>query len=241
MKFTIATVAALAVAVAAKPAFLNTAFDVEQGAPFTLKYSGCESGCTITLLNGDSKDLSDYKVLTAEATGASFTFTPSGLPTDTYAFKITDNESGEYNYSGQFEYEGTGAPTTAVSTTAASSTTAVSMEAVSSTATEESTTAESTTAESTTTEVTSTTKKATTLTKVTTTTVETPVSTPAHNATTPVKSGTSSTKTSDSTSTGDSSSEPTSSVTTVPDSGAARLSSSIALIAGAVMAMVYLN
>jgi hypothetical protein len=38
-----------------------------------------------------------------------------------------------------------------------------------------------------------------------------------------------------------SSADATSSVTTVPDSGAARLSSSIALIAGAVMAMVYLN
>jgi hypothetical protein len=239
MKFTIATVAALAVAVAAKPAFLNTEFDVEQGAPFTLKYSGCESGCTITLLNGDSKDLNDYKVLTAEASGASFTFTPSGLPTDTYAFKITDNETGEYNYSGQFEYEGTGAPTTAVSSTAAASTTAVTIKDVTST-TAESSTKESSTKESTT-EATSTTVKATTLTKVTTTTAETPVSTPAQNSTTPVKSGHSSTKTSHGTSTAASSADATSSVTTVPDSGAARLSSSIALIAGAVMAMVYLN
>jgi hypothetical protein len=234
----------MAVAVAAKPAFLNTDFDVEQGAPFTLKYSGCESGCTITLLNGDSKDLSDYKVLTAEATGSSFTFTPSGLPTDTYAFKITDNESGEYNYSGQFEYEGTSAPTTAATSTAASTTASVSAATVSVTSTEESTTAESTTAESTT-KASSTTVKATTLTKVTTTTVETPISTPAHNATTPVKTESSSTKTKtesdDSSSTADSTSEPTGSVTTVPDSGAARLSSSIALIAGAVMAMVYLN
>lgn len=229
MKFTVATIAALAVAVAAKPAFLNTAFDVEQGEPFTLKYSGCDSGCTITLLNGDSKDLNDYKVLTAEATGDSFTFTPSGLPTDTYAFKITDNDSGEYNYSSQFEYAGTGAATTAAATT-----TALTVKDVSSTV--ESTTAESTV------ESTSTTKKATTLTKVTTTTAaETPISTPAQNSTTPASSKSTSTKGSSTEGASSTSAEATSSVTTVPDSGAARLSSSIALIAGAVMAMVYLN
>lgn len=224
MKFSLAAFAALAATVVAKPAFLNTAFDVQQGEPFTLKYTGCEDGCTITLLNGNSKDLNNYKTLTADATGDSFTFTLSGIPSDTYAFKITDNKTGEYNYSVQFTYQGTGVATTAsTASTTVASTTVVSTKAVKSTTSAA--------------VITSTVKKATTLAKVTTT----PIATPAHNSTTPVSTHAASTKPVKTTSKAASSAVATASATTVPDNGAAQLSSSFALIAGAIMAMVYLN
>ena len=45
---------------------------------------------------------------TATAEGDSFTFTPGNLPSDTYNFKIKNNEDGTINYSGQFPYQGTG-------------------------------------------------------------------------------------------------------------------------------------
>ncbi|KAF4461360.1 FEM1 [Fusarium albosuccineum] len=220
MKYTFATVAAFAAVALAEPAFLNTNWDLTQGQPFTIKFSGCESGCTIVLQNGDSDDLKDYKTLTASAEGDSFTFTPSGLPSDDYNFKITDNDSGEINYSSQFPYKGTG---------------------VAPTETEE-TTAPATTEESTT--LTSVTKPVSTKEK-TTTEEHTTIHTPHANNTTPVSTTKKPTKTAGATKTESDSSETTAAETTgastVPDSGAARMTSSLALIAGAVMAMVYLN
>lgn len=66
MKYTVVSVAALATLVAAQPAFLNSAFDVQEGQPFTLNFSGCENGCTIVLQNGESDDLKDYQTLTSK-------------------------------------------------------------------------------------------------------------------------------------------------------------------------------
>ena len=65
MKYSFVTLAAMASAVMAAPQFLNSAFDVEEGKPFTLKYSGCDSGCTIVLQNGDSKNLKTVETLTS--------------------------------------------------------------------------------------------------------------------------------------------------------------------------------
>jgi hypothetical protein len=65
MKYTLATIAALASVALAKPAFLNTEFDLTEGKPYTIRYSGCDDGCTIVLQNGPSDDLSDYKTLTS--------------------------------------------------------------------------------------------------------------------------------------------------------------------------------
>ncbi|RBR03797.1 hypothetical protein FVER53590_00977 [Fusarium verticillioides] len=211
MKYTLATIAALASVALAKPAFLNTEFDLTEGQPYTIKYSGCDDGCTIVLQNGPSDDLSDYKTLTTDATGDSFTFTPSELPSDTYNFKITD-KAGEVNYSAQFPYKGSyAAPSVTKSATATAETTA----AVS-------------------------TKESTTLASVTksaeeTTTVAKPIiptHAPSKNATTPAAHPTPS-------KTGSAGGE--TSVPSVPESGASRMTSSLALIAGAVMAMVYLN
>ncbi|KAF7543500.1 hypothetical protein G7Z17_g10687 [Cylindrodendrum hubeiense] len=233
MKYSVATIAALATAAMAKPVLLNTDYAAVIGTPFTIKFSGCDSGCTIILQNGNSKDLKDYETLTATAKGDSFTWTPKDLPTDEYNYKIIDNsDETEFNYSSQFTIVGDVEATSTAESTSA-----------------ESTSAESTSAESTSAKATST-KEATTLSTkaVTTTEEETTISTPAatsHNSTTPAATSAeaSSTEESSSTASDDSSSTSaaTTSSTTVPDSGAARMTSSIALIAGAVMAMVYLN
>jgi hypothetical protein len=210
MKTTFATVAAFASMALAQPAFLNTQFDLTEGQPYTIRFTGCDSGCTIVLQNGESTDLKDYKTLTSSAEGDSFTFTPSQLPSDTYNFKITDS-AGEVNYSEQFSYEG--------SYDAPSATKSATKSAVETTAA-------------------ATTEQATTLaTKpVETTTADKPIIpthapvTPPKNATTPVatpsKTGGAPGQTG---------------VPEVPVSGATRMTSSLALIAGAAMAMVYLN
>ncbi|KAI8718861.1 GPI-anchored domain-containing protein [Fusarium sp. LHS14.1] len=240
MKYTFATIAAFASVALAQPAFLNSKFDVEEGKPFTIKYSGCEGGCTITLQNGKSTDTKDVEVLTATAEGDSFTFTPGNLPSDTYNFKIKNNEDGTVNYSGQFAYEGTGTlPSKTEAETSAAETSAA-----------ETTSAEETSAPATTEATTLTTisKPVSTKEKTTTeehTTIHTPIAT--KNATTPIpttkkatSTGASSTEGSESTA-AETSAAATGSATTVPESGAARMTSSLALIAGAVMAMVYLN
>jgi len=210
MKYTFATIAAFASMALAQPAFLNTQFDLSEGKPYTIRFSGCDSGCTIVLQNGESTDLKDYKTLTSGAKGDSFTFTPSQLPSDTYNFKITDS-AGEVNYSEQFSYEGSyDAPSVTSATKSAVETTAAQ-----------------------------TTEQATTLASVTkpveeTTTVAKPIiptHVPANNATTPVATPT---KTGGAGETG-------TGVPEVPVSGATRMTSSLALIAGAAMAMVYLN
>lgn len=236
MKYTFATIAAFASVALAQPAFLNSKFDVEEGKPFTIKYSGCEGGCTITLQNGKSTDTKDVEVLTATAEGDSFTFTPGNLPSDTYNFKIKNNEDGTINYSGQFAYEGTGtlpskteAETSAAETTSAEETSAPA-------------TTEATTLTTVSKPVISTKEKTTTEEY---TTIHTPIAT--KNATTPIpttkkatSTGASSTEGSESTA-AETSAAATGSATTVPESGAARMTSSLALIAGAVLAMVYLN
>ncbi|KAF9776940.1 hypothetical protein IL306_004811 [Fusarium sp. DS 682] len=215
MKYTLATIAAFASVALAKPAFLNTDFQLTEGKPYTIRYTGCDSGCTIVLQNGPSDDLKDYKTLTSSATGDSFTFTPSELPSDTYNFKISD-KAGDINYSAQFTYKGSyAAPSVTKSATATKAT------------------AETTAIVST--------KEATTLASVTksaeeTTTVAKPIiptHAPSKNATTPTAAHPTPSKT------GSAGGE--TSVPSVPESGAARMTSSLALIAGAVMAMVYLN
>ncbi|RFU71731.1 fem1 protein, partial [Trichoderma arundinaceum] len=57
MKYSVAAVTAFVAAALAKPQFLNSAFQVQEGKPFTLKYSGCDSGCTIVLQTGASSNL----------------------------------------------------------------------------------------------------------------------------------------------------------------------------------------
>ncbi|KAL2673586.1 hypothetical protein Neosp_012028 [[Neocosmospora] mangrovei] len=113
-------------AVTARPVLTNTNFDVEQGTPFTLHYQGCDDGCSIALMTGDSDNLRVEEELTTSATGDSFTFTLSGLDAGTYAFRITSGSDS--SYSTQFELDGDSnsseSETAASSETPASSTTA---------------------------------------------------------------------------------------------------------------------
>jgi hypothetical protein len=218
MKYTLATVAAFASVALAKPAFLNTDFQLTEGKPYTIRYSGCDDGCTIVLQNGPSDDLKDYKTLTSSAKGDSFTFTPSEMPSDDYNFKITD-KAGEINYSAQFPYKGSYA---APSVTKSATKTAAETTAPAST------------------------KEATTLASVTKSAEETtsvakpiiPTHVPSKNATTTTPAAVHPTPTKTA---GNGGNGGETGVPSVPESGAARMTSSLALIAGAVMAMVYLN
>lgn len=227
MKYSVATIATLASAASAAQ-FLNAGWDVVIGTPFEIKFDGCDDGCTIVLQNGKSTDLKDVETLTATAKDGSFTWTPSDLPTDEYNFKIIENsDPTDVNYSSQFTIEGDVKATSTAETSTSAATSSV----------------ESTSSAESTTEVT------TLSTVVSTTEAETTFSTPSatHNGTTPAastESEASSTAGSSSTATeaeSSSTATETSASTTVPDSGATRMTSSIALIAGAVMAMVYLN
>lgn len=65
MKYTTALLS-LAAAVAAKPSFTNVAFDVVEGKPFTLEFTGCTDSCSIWLQNGKSGDLQNVKELTCK-------------------------------------------------------------------------------------------------------------------------------------------------------------------------------
>ena len=157
MKYTLAyAISALAaVAAAQKPSFLNTQFNIQAGQPFTLQFNNCDGGCTILLENGVSTALQPVKTLSstflflaviqlrwplwrellalmmgcalpcladtlaADATGSSLSITlDSSLPSDTYALKITNNENGEFNYSEQFAFKGSASATASMSSAA---------------------------------------------------------------------------------------------------------------------------
>ncbi|KAK0387638.1 hypothetical protein NLU13_3883 [Sarocladium strictum] len=137
MKTSVAIIVAAAGVAMAKPAFLNTNFDVVPNEPFTLKFSGCEKPCEIILLNGDPKNLQEVQTIVPATDGSEATIRLSkAFDKDTYAFKIVDSD-GEYNYSEQFTFEGTNKPTpTEVSTTAeATSTSATASSSTSAKAT----------------------------------------------------------------------------------------------------------
>ncbi|KAK0746135.1 hypothetical protein B0T18DRAFT_144350 [Schizothecium vesticola] len=111
MKLSIAAIfGALAVTVCARPAFTNLNFTLVEGQPFTLEWIGNVGPVTISLVAGaDSKSLQPIQTLTTSATGTSFTYTPSGLPSGNYAFRIHDASSvSDPNFSQLIVYVGTG-------------------------------------------------------------------------------------------------------------------------------------
>ncbi|KAG9257822.1 uncharacterized protein F5Z01DRAFT_632845 [Emericellopsis atlantica] len=161
MKYS-AAVLSLAAVVAAQPAFTNLSFDVKEGEPFTLEFTGCDEGCTINLKDGPSGDLKTVEQLTDSATGGSFTFTPENLPTGTYAFEIVDAQ-GEDNYSEQFDYEGVAAaPTSTVVTKTTEVVKTLTTSTMTSTTEEETTTSTSAAVTTVTTPVTTVTQTSTT-------------------------------------------------------------------------------
>lgn len=120
---------------AGRPSFLNTAFDVVSGQPFELKYNNCDAGCTISLVTGESANLQPVEVLTSDATGDSVSVTVSGVPSSSYAFKITSNANGLSNYSDMFSYVNSGSVTVSAPTGSATSASTGASSAVSSTPT----------------------------------------------------------------------------------------------------------
>ena len=214
MKYTAATLSALAAVVAAQPRFTNTAFNVVEGEPFTLTFEGCTTGCTIILQNGPEDNLQDVETLATDAT-ESLTVELGSRPEDEYNFKIVDNDTDEENYSVQFSY-GSEAPQDDETTTSASAS---------------STSAPTTTAETTTVETTASAEETTTVTSAETTeTTEAPTTTAESTTLSTASSTTATTTSAEATETN-----------AIPESGAGRLASPLALVAGAVVAMAYLN
>jgi len=99
----------------------NNPIVMTEGEPLTLNWSDADGAVTINLVTGSSTDLSTVFTITADRTTDSFTWTPEGIPSGTYAFEITD-ESGDVNYTPQYTYQSTGV--TATTSAAASTTTA---------------------------------------------------------------------------------------------------------------------
>jgi hypothetical protein len=67
MKFSFAAVLAFAAAVIAQPKFLNSAYQIEENTPFTVKWSGASGPVTITLMTGtDSNNLKVVSDLTSK-------------------------------------------------------------------------------------------------------------------------------------------------------------------------------
>ncbi|PSR97541.1 hypothetical protein BD289DRAFT_91470 [Coniella lustricola] len=111
--------------VLALPVLTNSAYDVTEGQPFDITWTNSTGSVTLLLKTGASTDLSTYTTIGSGLSGDSFDWTPSNIPSGTYAIAITDG-SGETNYSPQFSYLGTGVATTSTSSSSAKSTTASS-------------------------------------------------------------------------------------------------------------------
>lgn len=129
MKLSIAAiVGALVATVCAKPAFTNLDFTLTEGTPFTLEWVNATGPVTITLVSGaDSKSLVPVQTLTSTATGTSFTYTPTGLPSGNYAFRINDASSvNDPNFSMLIVYVGTGKSSSSSSALTSAATTASS-------------------------------------------------------------------------------------------------------------------
>ncbi|KAL7954620.1 hypothetical protein V8C34DRAFT_15632 [Trichoderma compactum] len=227
MKYSVAAVSAFVAVALAKPEFLNSAFQVQEGKPFTLEYSGCSSGCEIVLQTGASTDLKDVKVLASSATGSSTTVTLEDIPSGIYSFKITD-KSGQSNYSQQFSYQGSGTavPSASSTSSAASSAAETTSTKASSTKEHSTTLGKSTTAHSTTEEASSTTARSSIP--------------PKNNSTTVAPTNAATTTTGRQTTAASTSSNPA--ITTVPPGSAAgRLSSPLALVAGVALAIAFFS
>ncbi|KAH8662945.1 Ser-Thr-rich glycosyl-phosphatidyl-inositol-anchored membrane family-domain-containing protein [Tricladium varicosporioides] len=98
--------------------FTNRDFNkVTAGQTFTLTWSGASGPVEILLKNGPSTALVTVSTVATGQTGTSFTYTvPANIPSDTYAFTITDGTST--NYSPQFQIVGAvTVPTSSTSTT----------------------------------------------------------------------------------------------------------------------------
>ncbi|KAK0729277.1 hypothetical protein B0T21DRAFT_413362 [Apiosordaria backusii] len=175
MKFSAATVLALATAVVARPKFTNSNYDLVPGEPFTLKWDSAEGNVKIELFKGTAGDENSFKsvetLTTTTGASGSFTFTPTGTLNGDYAFRISDDSGDAPNFSPPFALEGS-APVSSTSASASASASVTSSaetstETETESSTETSTETETSTAESTSTSATT---LETTTTRVPTTT-----------------------------------------------------------------------
>ncbi|KAK3694711.1 hypothetical protein B0T22DRAFT_79365 [Podospora appendiculata] len=111
MKFSLATiVGAFAAVTLAKPMFTNSVFVVQEGTPFTLTWQNATAPVTISLMEATDRNnlklVEDITPAPIPGTSGSFTWTPSGVPTGAYAFRITDGPDllTDANYSVAFQY-----------------------------------------------------------------------------------------------------------------------------------------
>ncbi|KAM3528799.1 hypothetical protein NHJ13051_002200 [Beauveria bassiana] len=117
MKYSFAAAAlALATGVVAKPQITNSAaINPQEGKPFTLELSGCTSGCTVYLMQGAKDRQVPVKVLDSSAT-SSASITLSDVGSGSYSLRVSDNsvpataadDNANNDYTGIFQYSGTG-------------------------------------------------------------------------------------------------------------------------------------
>ncbi|KAK3986890.1 hypothetical protein QBC44DRAFT_372626 [Cladorrhinum sp. PSN332] len=183
MKFSVATVAAFAALVLARPEFTNTSYQgIKEGEPFTLTWHKGQGTVTIHLVTGeDEGSLNPVRTLTTSTSeSGSFTFTPSNLPSGRYTFSISDESGDPTNYGELFTYTGTGAPlTTGTFTSKTASATKTSSSASSTATTETETETETSTSTVTSSASTSRTTTFTTTTSITSSSSTAPASTTA--------------------------------------------------------------
>ncbi|KAJ4406078.1 hypothetical protein N0V82_010189 [Gnomoniopsis sp. IMI 355080] len=98
-------------------ALTNSDWAVTEGTPFEITWTDADGPVTLLLKDGPSSNLATVATIASGLTGTSFTWTPSGIPSGTYAIQINDSE--DTNYSSQFTYAGTGVATTSASATSA--------------------------------------------------------------------------------------------------------------------------
>ncbi|KAK4447691.1 hypothetical protein QBC34DRAFT_409339 [Podospora aff. communis PSN243] len=171
MKFTAAILAGLATVGLAKPAITNTVFDVREGQPFTLTWIDAVGPVKVDLVSGpDPGSLQPVRTLATGETDGSLTFTPSGLPSGNYAFRVTDSDN-DPNFSVLFAYVGTGSASSTGSVSSTRTSTRSTTSAASSTPVSSDVSSSVTSSVSTSTRTTSTRTQATT----------TPTSTPTNN------------------------------------------------------------
>jgi hypothetical protein len=141
MKFSAVLAVAAAAAVQAKVFFTNVQYVITPGTPFELGWANNTGPVTITLKNGPALALKDYLVIDSADTGKSFTWTPpANLPSDTYAFEITDSaDPSNPNYSPQWQYFATDDASSTSGTPSASGTPTPTPSASGSTSTDDST------------------------------------------------------------------------------------------------------
>ncbi|KAM3538441.1 hypothetical protein ARSEF1564_008646 [Beauveria bassiana] len=117
MKYSFAAAAlALATGVVAKPQITNSAaINPQEGKPFTLELSGCTGGCTVYLMQGAKDRQVPVKVLDSSAT-SSASITLSDVGSGSYSLRVSDNsvpataadDNANNDYTGIFQYSGTG-------------------------------------------------------------------------------------------------------------------------------------